>query len=88
LASDDYRRVQQMPAELREQLARLYAVEPQEKPKPEPCIWYDPATRRCSHYEWRPTICRDFAIGSTACLEVRQIHQIDGTARPVIPQPT
>ncbi|MCA9115255.1 MAG: YkgJ family cysteine cluster protein [Planctomycetaceae bacterium] len=40
--------------------------EPQER-----CLWFDSATRRCRHYEWRPPICREFELGGAACLAVR-----------------
>lgn len=32
-----------------------------------PCLWYDAETQKCSHYEHRPEICRDFQPGSAAC---------------------
>ena len=33
-----------------------------------PCLWYDERTRRCAHYEHRPSVCRSFEVGSEACL--------------------
>lgn len=36
------------------------------------CLWFDPAARRCRHYEWRPQICRDYELGGRACLERRR----------------
>jgi uncharacterized protein len=41
--------------------------EPQEQ-----CLWYNPATRRCRHYEWRPQVCRDYELGGSACLALRR----------------
>jgi Fe-S-cluster containining protein len=41
--------------------------EPQEM-----CLWYDPAARRCRHYEWRPPVCREYELGGRACLELRR----------------
>jgi Fe-S-cluster containining protein len=38
----------------------------------EPCLWYDPTARRCSHYLWRPTACSDFQAGADDCLGVRE----------------
>jgi Fe-S-cluster containining protein len=32
-----------------------------------PCVWLDPHTLRCRHYEFRPQACRDFEIGSLLC---------------------
>jgi len=37
-----------------------------------PCIWLDPVTKRCLHYEHRPHVCREFELGSEACLEHRK----------------
>jgi Fe-S-cluster containining protein len=36
-----------------------------------PCIWYDPETRRCRHYEHRPAVCRRFEIASDGCNQWR-----------------
>ena len=33
-----------------------------------PCIWLDRLTGRCKHYEKRPPVCREFEVGSEACL--------------------
>ncbi|MSR59264.1 MAG: YkgJ family cysteine cluster protein [Planctomycetaceae bacterium] len=43
--------------------------EPQEQ-----CLWYDAATRSCRHYEWRPQVCRDYELGGSECLALRQRH--------------
>lgn len=32
-----------------------------------PCVWFDPAARRCLHYEQRPEACRNFEVGSELC---------------------
>ena len=37
-----------------------------------PCVWYDPATDRCRHYDLRPRACRDFALGSIDCRDARR----------------
>ena len=36
------------------------------------CLWFDPAARRCKHYEWRPQVCRDYELGGRACLAERR----------------
>jgi uncharacterized protein len=41
-----------------------------------PCVWLDPATKRCRHYELRPRICREFELGSPKCLELRWLKGI------------
>jgi Fe-S-cluster containining protein len=33
----------------------------------QPCLWLDLSTMRCTHYEHRPAICRDFVVGGHAC---------------------
>lgn len=35
-----------------------------------PCFWLT-EDGRCRHYEYRPTICRDFELGSNACRKMR-----------------
>jgi Fe-S-cluster containining protein len=41
-----------------------------------PCIWLEPATRHCRHYNVRPQACRDFELGSPKCLELRWLRGI------------
>ncbi len=36
------------------------------------CLWFDPVTRACRHYEFRPQICRDYDLGGRACLQRRR----------------
>lgn len=38
------------------------------------CVALDRKTMRCTIYERRPTICRDFPEGDADCLEERQRH--------------
>ena len=40
------------------------------------CVWLDPETKRCRHYDLRPRICRDFELGSPKCLELRWLKGI------------
>jgi Fe-S-cluster containining protein len=42
-----------------------------------PCIWWDQHTRKCKHYEIRPSICRDFEVGAEDCLRFRDERDID-----------
>ncbi len=46
-----------------------------------PCFWLDPVTRKCRHHEFRPRVCRDFEIGSPACLQWRSHYQNQITNR-------
>ncbi len=32
-----------------------------------PCRWWNPETRLCRFYKYRPQMCRDFPPGSLAC---------------------
>jgi uncharacterized protein len=41
------------------------------------CCWFDPATRRCRHYDFRPTECRTFEVGGVGCLAVRSYHGME-----------
>jgi Fe-S-cluster containining protein len=36
------------------------------------CVWFNPDTKRCRHYEHRPMICRGFAVGGEGCLRRRR----------------
>jgi Fe-S-cluster containining protein len=42
-----------------------------------PCLWYDPETAGCRHYEYRPRACRAFAVGSPDCRDARRRAGID-----------
>ncbi|MEZ7860769.1 MAG: YkgJ family cysteine cluster protein [Aeromonadaceae bacterium] len=42
------------------------------------CIALDRNTLRCTIYEWRPQICRDFAMGGLDCQDIRQ--QTEGSS--------
>ena len=37
-----------------------------------PCIWHDPETGRCLHYEHRPPLCREIPVGGASCLFWRE----------------
>ena len=45
-------------------------------PDPAPCFWFNWTTKRCMHYEHRPSICREFEIGSLACRGYRENYGI------------
>jgi len=40
----------------------------------QPCIWLNLATKRCRHYEYRPSLCRTFELGGEDCLGFRMLH--------------
>ena len=43
----------------------------------EPCWWLNRATGRCQHYEFRPDVCREFEVGSEACLKCRKLANVE-----------
>lgn len=45
------------------------------------CVWLDPATLRCRHYEFRPQACRDFEVGSLLCRLSRDDEGIQNNSR-------
>jgi len=45
----------------------------------DPCTWYDPISKRCKNYDYRPLLCRAFELGSSACRRVRRIAGVDPT---------
>lgn len=42
-----------------------------------PCIWLDMETRRCRHYDLRPSVCVKFPVGGLSCLSFRSARGID-----------
>jgi Fe-S-cluster containining protein len=65
-----------LPAGLRADLFALlahYRESGDWPPDGSPCVWYDPASRRCRHYEHRPQLCRDeVQPGDAACRRWRR----------------
>ncbi len=51
--------------------------EPQER-----CLWFDPVGRVCRHYEYRPPLCREYELGSRACLQLRKTRGLPVTDSP------
>ena len=80
--SDDWPVFRAMPEGLRRELAEYYAaarrlpIEDREELYYSPCIWLDLETRRCRHYEHRPSICREFEVGGRWCRGHRKDHGI------------
>ena len=37
-----------------------------------PCLWFEAATGRCRHYEYRPLACREFEVGGLDCHDARR----------------
>lgn len=75
---EDAERIAAMPEALRDQLREylrqlLDGVERPDKA----CLWLDQSTMKCRHHEHRPSICRDFEIGSAECHSWRDAYGID-----------
>jgi Fe-S-cluster containining protein len=63
--------------ELADYYAALHAGRTADRVREElPCLWLDPQTRRCRHYEHRPVVCRDFEVGGEECLAHREARGI------------
>ena len=71
--AEDAQRLRALPAavmsELREYLKDLLAGNEREDPA---CIWFDQDTGHCRHHEHRPSVCREFEVGSEDCIEWRE----------------
>lgn len=72
-----------LPPSLREELADFYRTiaEHGNHRLGKPCLWFDPETRACRHYDFRPILCREFNRGSPACHQWRERLHI------VVPKP-
>jgi Fe-S-cluster containining protein len=77
--ADDHSIWRRLPAALHTALRRYYddvqAGRTPDRTAPGldlPCLWLDTDTRRCRHYAYRPTVCRQFEPGCPACLEHRR----------------
>jgi uncharacterized protein len=66
-----------MPSEVRQELADYYGAlwagrVVDRAGEEQPCLWLDLQTRQCRHYEHRPPVCRDFAVGGQGCFSWRK----------------
>lgn len=82
---EDRDRYENMPADARKKIedyAAFMESNGWEHPNNSICIWFDEETRKCSHYEWRPSICRDeLEINDEGCRTWRQHYGIDQLER-------
>lgn len=73
LDEGDILRVREMPDELKvEIIEAMGATERSSICEELPCCWLDLSTKRCKHYDLRPSICREFEVGCEACLSSRR----------------
>lgn len=71
---EDFHRAHNLPQELKDELLEygegLSSGEPH--PNAGACIWFDRRTRKCKHYDLRPSICRETVqVGDESCLSWR-----------------
>lgn len=66
-----------LPEELQKEILRYEKEEPNREDSGLPCFWYDPVTRKCTQYDYRPIVCEDFEIGSPSCRYWRKNAGID-----------
>ena len=71
--AEDARRIRELPEnvmlELREYVKQLLAGNERDDVA---CIWFDQNTMQCRHHEHRPSVCREFQIGSEDCVGWRE----------------
>jgi Fe-S-cluster containining protein len=42
-----------------------------------PCLWLHVPSKRCRHYNHRPSICRNFPLGGEECRFLRREQGLD-----------
>jgi Fe-S-cluster containining protein len=65
----DHERVDSLPDEAKSEL--LDHISSDLWAEGDPCLWLDQNTGRCRWYEYRPSVCREFRVGSPECLAWR-----------------
>ena len=75
---EDVIRARALPQELQQELRDYWDLMDtgEEHPRDEVCLWFDETTRKCKHYELRPSICREFPFGEEGCLGWRKKYAI------------
>ncbi len=64
----------ELPVELAAEIDEHFAGLTRGQEPQNACLWFDHATRRCRHYEFRPQVCKDYELGGRACLSLRKLH--------------
>lgn len=75
---EDWRCANALPEPLKEELREYRRRRRDGEPDSDDlaCIWLDQSTMKCKHYEHRPSICRDFQVGSDECLGWRETFEV------------
>lgn len=68
----DNSEVKDLPQELKDELLRYKPSKTDHV-----CIWFDKQTKGCKYYEHRPSICRDFEVGSPECHSWRRYYGLE-----------
>jgi Fe-S-cluster containining protein len=63
-----------LPAAVRDELAAYVAAYGKVRLERDqgPCLWLDPVTKGCRHYEYRPEPCRELPVGGASCFSYRR----------------
>lgn len=65
-----------LPADLQDELERGLDANPRFEGT---CVWFDLASKRCLHYDLRPSTCRNFEVGGEGCLRIRSgLSELEG----------
>lgn len=73
---ENYKRVLSLPNDAKDELTEYLHLPPgSAHPRNGICLWFDEVNRTCKHYDLRPSICRDFEVGSEGCLNWRKQYQ-------------
>ena len=71
--AEDAKRLRELPEDimlkLRQYLSQVLAGNERDDPA---CLWFDENTMQCRHHEHRPSVCREFEIGSEDCVGWRE----------------
>lgn len=72
-----YFEIEELPPHLKQEVRQYELLEPDRENSKKPCFWYDVKTKKCKEHAYRPSICRDFEIGSISCHSYRAFHNIN-----------
>ena len=73
---EDFHRLADLPAAAREELEEYAKLLAEGGETDGVCIWFDRERRTCRYYDFRPSICREFEVGSDGCLAWRELYEI------------
>jgi Fe-S-cluster containining protein len=62
-------------ADYQEKLVRLLS-DSDARGVDKPCFWLDLETLRCTHYDHRPEVCREFKVGGKHCNGWRETYDL------------